>query len=206
MSETIDSVDDKVFGRVWKFTTEIGAQERHFNGLQSTYRNMASAWLLATFGGMGFAVTQTIHVGLPRELVLALVALAGGAGIALLWVIDLLVYHRLLISCFAEGVMLEHRYPWLPQIRHNMRTTQPGGSVRMRVIWFYLAPVAFLMIVAGAALSMWLYRLGSPLAAVIVVLAAIVLAWAVGAAMHRLTASTAVLAQRLTEAEGLPPA
>src|SRR5262245_38062724 len=103
MRETLDRVDDKLFDRTWKLITEIGVQERHFNGLQSTYRNMASGWLLATFGGMGFALTQKITV--DYELLLAAMAVAGSAGIVLLWTLDLMVYQRLLDACFAEGVV-----------------------------------------------------------------------------------------------------
>lgn len=74
MQDTLESVDKETFERVWKIASEIGVAERHFNDLQTGYRNMASGWLLATFGGIGFAVTQTLHIGFDRELLVAAIA------------------------------------------------------------------------------------------------------------------------------------
>lgn len=35
---------------------EFGAYERHFNQMQSVCRGFASTWLLATLGGIGYAL------------------------------------------------------------------------------------------------------------------------------------------------------
>lgn len=186
MRETLDHVDDKLFDRTWKLITEIGVQERHFNGLQSTYRNMASGWLLATFGGMGFSLTQKI--GVDYELLLAAMAVAGSAGIVLLWILDLMVYQRLLDACFAEGVVLEKECPWLPPLRNNMIASQGGRPAFLsRAVGFYLAPVVLLVVVASGAISLWLHHHGSSMAAVLVALGGLALAVAVGSIMYRKT-------------------
>ena len=201
MRDDVASVDTELFNRIWAIATEIGVQERHFNGLQTGYRNMASGWLLATFGAMGFVLTQKIDIGLDRELIIALIALAGGTGIALLWVLDLLVYHHLLDACFIEGLILERRYAWLPPFRSNMMAMEAGSGVLARVIAFYLVPVAVMLCLAGAALALWLYHAGRPVAAAIALLAGPALAIAVGWLMRGVTANTDVFDHRISESE-----
>ena len=56
MNMDIVEVKKETFDRIWKIVEEIGEEERHFNDIQVRYRNMASAWLLATFGAIGFVV------------------------------------------------------------------------------------------------------------------------------------------------------
>ena len=156
MPGDVEPVEDETFDRIWKFIQEIGIQERHFNDLQSRYRSMASAWLLATFAAIGFVISRPISLDIDVWLLAAGIAVAGSLGIALLWVVDLLVYHRLLDSCFIESLILEEQYPWLPSIRSNMMKTQRGEGVLFRVVVFYLGPIILLVIIAGGALSIWL--------------------------------------------------
>lgn len=200
MRQTVETVDKEMFERVWKIVEEIGVQERHFNGLQTGYRSMASAWLLATFAGIGFASTQTIQIGIDRELLVAAIAVAGGVGIALLWVLDLLVYHRLLDSCFIEGLILEERYPWLPPFRSNMMQTQQGQGVLFRTVGFYLAPVGLLIFIAGGALALWFYREKYPLAAGLAVMVSVIVALLAGIALRAKTENTSALEKRLAAA------
>lgn len=66
---------------------EFGDYERHFNQMQSVCRGFASTWLLATFGGIGYALwNKEFSVSLvgARTTAASVVALAGGTGIFLL--------------------------------------------------------------------------------------------------------------------------
>jgi hypothetical protein len=200
MRQTVETIDKEAFEQVWKIALEIGVQERHFNGLQTSYRSMASAWLLATFAGIGFSISQPIHVAIDRELLVAAIAVAGCVGIALLWVLDLLVYHRLLDSCFIEGLILEERYAWLPAFRNNMMKTQEGQGVLFRTVGFYLAPVVLLIFIAGGALGLWLYREEHPLAATASVVVSVIVAVLAGMAIRSKTENTSVLEKRLAAA------
>jgi len=198
--QTVETVDEDTFERVWKIAQEIGVQERHFNGMQTSYRSMASAWLLATFAGIGFSISQTIHVQIDPELLVAAIAVAGCVGIALLWVLDLLVYHRLLDSCFIEGLILEERYAWLPPCRNNMMKTQAGQGVLFRTVGFYLAPVVLLIFIAGGALALWFYREEYPLAATLSVVASVIVAVLAGMAIRSKTENTSAIEERLVAA------
>ena len=203
MQPAVESVDKECFDRVWKIAQEIGVQERHFNGLQTAYRNMASVWLLAAFAGIGFAISQKLALTLDRELLIAAVAAAGGVGIALLWVLDLLVYHRLLDSCFIEGLVLEARYPWLPPLRGNMMQTQKGQGVLFRTVGFYLAPIVLLILVAAGALAHWCYREHWPLLTALLAAGGVAAAIAAGMAMRAKTENTQALKERLEVAKSL---
>lgn len=117
----------------WKYLVEIGLSERHFNSIESTYRGLASTWVLASFAGMGFAINAST-LPVAKGLVIFAVSVAGSLGVQLLWVVDLLAYHRLLTSYYLEGLRLEAQDASLPQIRWQMWAM---GPVESRVKLFY---------------------------------------------------------------------
>lgn len=136
------------FERVWPMITEIGEAERHFNTLQATYRGLASTWLLAMFGAVGIllkpaaeattrAATDIVvaQATINQWMLVSGVGIAAVAGIMLLWMLDVLVYHRLLMKFYDAGRALEERYDWLPQVRNRPTDT---GRVRKSIARFYL--------------------------------------------------------------------
>lgn len=157
--DSIEYIDDEKFERVWKVFTEFGITERHFNELESRYRNLASTWLLAVFAGFGFIITKE-PIGVPFDRLLAItgIGIVGSIGIMLIWNLDLMVYHKLLTAVFEEGLDLEDNYPWLPQVRHNMMELHKGEGVEPRVVWFYLAGNSILLTISGGAFAFWLYK------------------------------------------------
>lgn len=91
-----------IFESVWKIVQECGEEERHFNTLQSVYRGVASSWLLATFGAVGYLMfDKDGHVA--HTWLGAAVCIMGALGISLLWMLDLHIYHRLLVAAFEQG-------------------------------------------------------------------------------------------------------
>jgi mannose-6-phosphate isomerase-like protein (cupin superfamily) len=140
---------------IWKLFSFIGQEERHFNSLQAKYRVLASGWLLAAFSGIGFVVSKTFSINVPSEILIAGIALAGAIGIYLLWVVDILVYHRLLDSCFVEGLKLERQVRSLPPFRHNMMKTQQRRGVLSSVIGFYQGPIMLLILIFGGSLTFY---------------------------------------------------
>jgi hypothetical protein len=131
-----------VFENVWKVVTECGEEERHFNQLQSVYRGIASTWLLATFGAVGYLLYdkdgKLAHPGIAGG-----VCLLGASGIVLLWLLDLKVYHSLLEAAFWEGQALEKYCPWLPQMREGM--VQRAGKVRLKLAGYYFLTAIVLL-------------------------------------------------------------
>ncbi|HUP21271.1 MAG TPA: hypothetical protein VM778_15140, partial [Gemmatimonadota bacterium] len=82
------------------------------------------------------------------------IAIAGAIGITLLWVVDVLVYHELLIAAYIVGKRLERLYPWLPPIRSNFSFLTRGPAVRWYVAAFYLAGIAVVCLL-GAGISLF---------------------------------------------------
>jgi len=129
--------------QIFDWIKEIGEQERHFNNISSIYKSLASTWLLATFGAIGFIMINKIE---PKELTICIISFAGSIGIFLLWLIDLRVYQQLLAANFVEGYELEKKYSWLPQIRHSITKTQKTGTVVSNLSWFYIIAIEILFV------------------------------------------------------------
>jgi MFS family permease len=124
-----------IFEIVWKIVQECGEEERHFNTLQSVYRGVASSWLLATFGAVGFLLFNK-DGNVAHPWMAGAICILGSLGISLLWMLDLHIYHRLLVAAFHQGRALEDQFPWLPQIRTLMKSSTKKG-VRKRMAWYY---------------------------------------------------------------------
>jgi hypothetical protein len=147
----LKEVDAGEFDRVWKIALEVGQFERHFNTLQMSYRTLASTWLLAAFGAAGLIITKSdVRLPFSQLYVGTLVGIAGAVGIVLLWVLDILVYNQLLDACFDVGYRLEKTYKWLPPARMKMKRTQGDRGVSPRVVWFYVAGVASMFVLAAS--------------------------------------------------------
>ncbi len=159
MSDQSDDQREPGVDSVWKMLCDLGEDEKHFNQLEAQYRTLASTWLLAAFGAMGFLLSTDLKITyLPNEVAILGIALAASIGLLLLWVMDLLVYHRLLDACFVEAMRLENENPSLPQVRRNMVASQPGGEVSIRVMWFWIGVINAPLLFGGALFCYWCLR------------------------------------------------
>ena len=155
--EDIRAIDVVEYERIWGFVLEIGTAERHFNSLQQTYRALASTWLLGSCAGAGFVFKEWHDPSsIERTVLLGSIGLLGGIGIVLLWVVDLLVYHRLLDAYFVEGLHLEEMYPWLPQVRSNMMRIHDGNGILSRIILFYVCSSGVLFLFSVIYVGYWI--------------------------------------------------
>jgi len=114
--------------------------ERHFNQMQTTYRTLASTWLLGLFAAAGFLLGgKDSRLPLDANGVLALLGLLAAVGITLLWMLDLRVYAGLLRAYFDAGVALEAQHPWLPAVRSAMLRDTRNRGPGPRVARYYIA-------------------------------------------------------------------
>lgn len=151
---------DPEFTHIWTIYSDIKDFEHHFNNLVTKYRTLASTWLLATFGGVGFVISKDMQWDLINEAALiALIGFFGLVGVWLIWLMDLMVYQRLLGAAFDEGKALEDRCDWLPRIRHNMANRLPGGHARSRLAWFYVLGIAAPWTIFLGGSSVWVHEL-----------------------------------------------
>jgi hypothetical protein len=154
-NKELGEISAEFFNRAWEIVKACDDREKHFNGLQAGYRTLASTWLLAAVGGMAFALSTDLKVPLPREALVSGLAVAGALGIALLWVLDVLVYHDLLIVGHTVGKHLEQSLSWLPPIRSRFKVRRQHPPVRVLVAIFYIAGVDVLCVAAVVTLLSW---------------------------------------------------
>ncbi len=155
------TTDQKTFEMVWAVVKECGEEERHFNNLQGVYRSIASTWLLGTFGAVGYLLfNKEPSPKDHHELLASLICLAGAFGVSMLWMLDLGVYHRLLVAVFEEGHELENEFQWLPRFRTNMAVRQrlQEDPVLKKLGYYYLGTIGVVLIAAlWFALSSHIY-------------------------------------------------
>ena len=198
------SLNDEEYKRIWSIYRELGVLERHFNNLQARYRALASTWLLAALAGAGFVLSEKRNLLIPRELIIAGIGVGGSIGIYLLWVLDLLVYHRLLDAAFIEASNLETTHKWLPQIRNNMRRLLGGKGLSL-VVWFYVAGTEVMALVGGVGLFLWVITLGVlPVAVFLITTGYVIAMGLVLVYMRRRTSSTPSLESQAAQLRGGP--
>lgn len=151
------------FERYWK----LSDMEERYNRSAAGIRSLASAWLLATLGSIGWLFSSFRYDTWPVPLgfLVILVTTLGSLGLVTLWVMDQLVFHRLLTTVFLVGLKMEKDDPELPPIRSLMIKTQEGlGTHRWETI-FYLVPVCVFLLISGMLLfsgSERLFGVGQP--------------------------------------------
>lgn len=133
---------------MWKAAGELFASERHFNQMQNQCRTLASTWLLAAFAGIGFLYKEHVFVDPARAAVF--VALSAAAGIFLLWILDVKVWHRLLLANSMAGYRLERENSWMPTVRKYISHTKGFFPVRVHLSFFYCLAIELLVLVAAA--------------------------------------------------------
>ena len=146
-------VDSELFDRVMRIIEQIGTQERHFNNLQTGYRKLASTWLLASFAACGYVLKSDSDVPYYKWYFVFGICIAATVGLAILWLLDLSVYQKLLGEFFYQGVLLElEYYKWLPPIRINILRSQKTGDVRSKMQYYYFFSIVTLQLLAIIAL------------------------------------------------------
>ncbi len=116
--------------------------EERFNSSSAGIRGLSSAWLLASLGAIGWLLSSYRETWpLPVGFLIVVVATLGCIGLITLWVMDQLVFHRLLNSVFLVGLKIEKDDKEIPPIRSMMMKTQEGlGTHRWESV-FYLTPI-----------------------------------------------------------------
>jgi hypothetical protein len=131
----------------------ISTYEHHFNSLETELRKLASVWLLAALGAIAYLVRQNVADSLlDAKLLIAIVALMGNAGLLVLWILDQLVYHRLLNSVFLLGLRMEYKDRSIPPIRTLMMLFSRKRGMARFLRLFYLVPMwslAAVSVIAG---------------------------------------------------------
>jgi hypothetical protein len=159
----LNKVENELFQHVWAMMLELGEQQRHFNKLQTQYRTLASTWLLATIAAVGLIYSEKFNITFSYPFIVVPLCVAAATGVILLWILDILVYHEILVVSFDEAMRLETKYRWLTQVHNTYLQTQgKSRAVRVRASYFYVGAVILLMSVAGASIMQACFSLKPP--------------------------------------------
>jgi len=142
----LQGIEMDKFERYWK----LSEMEERFNSSSGGIRGLASAWLLASLGSIGwiFNAYDAATWPLPMGFLLIVVITLGSIGITTLWVMDQLVFFRLLNSVFLVGLKMEKDDHELPPIHSIMMKTQEGKGTHRWERFFYLAPISIYILLS----------------------------------------------------------
>jgi len=138
-----ENINDNVQKELdWEKIKLITQSENHFNNLCFNIRALASTWLLASLGGVGFLLTKTVTADLQANHLLVLLCWVSSIGIFVLWILDLLVYQKMLNAWFASREPIETKNINFPQMFKEITKSQPGGRAANLIKIYYLALVS----------------------------------------------------------------
>ena len=92
--------------------------------VENEIRKLASIWLLATLGAIAFIVKLIYLDGagdssstqIDAKILIALVSFMGTLGLLVLYILDQMVYHRLLNAVFLLRLRMEYCHSFIPPI------------------------------------------------------------------------------------------
>jgi hypothetical protein len=131
--------------------------EQRFNTTQAATRALASTWMLAAFSAIAFLI-RSQNGGtwlMPPLMLVVLVSTMAVIGLFVLWIVDQLVYQRLLGAAFTAGLRMEYDNPCIPPIRALMMHSAEGVGMSRWLLLYYLVPmIVFLMLSSSAT---WIF-------------------------------------------------
>lgn len=124
--------------------------EERFNASSAGIRSLTSAWLLAGLGSLGWLLNSynPDTWPLPLGFLAIIIATLCCIGMITLWVMDQLVFHRLLSSVFLIGLKIEKDNPEIPPIRSLMMKTQEGLGTHRWEKFFYMTPILVFLLLS----------------------------------------------------------
>ncbi|MCU0843136.1 MAG: hypothetical protein MUC79_15685 [Thiobacillaceae bacterium] len=130
----------------WK----LSEMEERYNASAGGIRALASAWILAALGASGALLVghDPASWPLPLGFLIIVVMTLGVIGMVTLWVMDQLVFHRLLSSVFVVGLKIEKDNPDIPPLRSMMMKTQEGLGTHRWERLFYLGPTLVFAVIS----------------------------------------------------------
>lgn len=130
----------------WK----IEASERHFNNIQAGIRGVASGWLLSAFGAIAVVIqkSNSVEWWIQPDLIIMTICAMASLGLLILWIMDQLVYHRLLNSFFLLGLKYEYDHPDIPPVHTAMILSSDNRGMSRLLKLYYLIPIVALGLIA----------------------------------------------------------
>ena len=132
--------------------------EKHFNELQQKIRAIASTWILAGFSAIAYFIktNNPVFEYFSTYTMINLISLMVVIGMFILWVLDQLIYQRLLNANFVAGLYKEYKDNKQPPIRVLMVIgSEYKGMARWYNLFYFIPMLTFTLF---STIS-WLFEL-----------------------------------------------
>ena len=125
----------------------MNTDEKHFNELQLKTRAMASTWILAGFAAIAYFVRTAKAPELEyfsNYSMINLISLMVVIGLFVLWILDQVVYQRLLNANFVAGLYEEYMNNKVAPIRTLMVIgSEYKGMARWYNLFYFIPMLTF---------------------------------------------------------------
>lgn len=116
MNKDVDLITYSQKSFILGLYTRLSQFERHFDLITTKYKYIAFTWLLATYAGIGFILSNETQMLIFSHLIgVAVICAVGIIGNTLIWHLDINIYHRFWTSLFVEEMIMEESHSFLLQ-------------------------------------------------------------------------------------------
>jgi mannose-6-phosphate isomerase-like protein (cupin superfamily) len=130
--------------------------EGRFNTIQATIRGIAATWMLATIASLGLVLRSDPNAPvwqLARGDLMLAVLTASSLGLLLLWILDLMVYQKLLGAGFVLRLYMEFRDASIPPLGAAMMASSNWKGMTPVFRYFYSIPAGVFGLIGVLALG-----------------------------------------------------
>lgn len=132
---------------------------RHHGNLQTSYRIVASSWLLATFIAIGFILSTDNILPFDQMIAVALICALGITGLYLIWYEDTIVQDLLLDINVLEALRIETKHKSLPQIHHRFLNLYKRTNAKYAKVIFYVGCTIILFFIITISLAVYFSKI-----------------------------------------------
>lgn len=139
------------YDQIQKDYWALSELEQGFGGQQANIRLMASTWMLTSFAGIGFILQRSeesvagwLISSIP--ILICIISTMAFTGLFVLWVIDQLIFQRLLNSVTLMCLKMEFDNPSLPRTRALFMASAENVGMSYWFRLFYLLPMTGLVL------------------------------------------------------------
>ena len=135
---------------------QLVENEGRFNTIQAAIRGIGGTWMLATIAALGLVLRSDPNAPgwqLARGDLMLAVLTAASLGLLLLWILDLMVYQRLLGAGFVLRLYMEFRDSSIPPLGAAMMASSNWRGMTPVFRYFYSVPAGVFALIGVLVLS-----------------------------------------------------
>ena len=156
----IDPIENNEYSIAYGLFDKLLSYAYHYNLSKRKCKAISTAWLIATFAGYGYLVTNRTSLSPSSNLpALVLISLLAAFGIFLVQFLDVAVYHRLIEAIVVEQLKIEEQHPNLchaVRIQNRLLNRLPIGPVFFDGLFYSSLVLSLLSVAIIGTIAHWL--------------------------------------------------